>query len=75
MPSSEATRSERSTESLPAKLPSGSRKHIWDTASKALRYAATTSLSVIIEDVPLSPYWDIAPYPFITRYCARLVSW
>ena len=23
----------------------------------------------------MDPYSDIAPYPFITLYCARLVSW
>ena len=56
-------------------MPFPSLKHIMDTASRALRYAARTSSAVIMDMVPLDPYSDIAPYPFITLYCARLVSW
>ena len=59
--SSPAIRSDRSTEPSPAKVPSASRKQIWLTASRALRYAARTSSAVITEAVPLSPYWDMAP--------------
>ena len=74
-PSSATSRSARSTDPSWANLLSRSRKHIIDTASRAFPYAVSTSSGVIIEPVPLSPYSDVDPYPFITRYCAREVSW